>query len=265
MLWGLVPPLFFTAARQVLLTYVLPGLPGLAIATAVGLDAWMQSDDAHELHWLLRWHVAALGIAAVAAAVVAMACHGGRFGLAPTLVLAVGVLSMLGIALLTMLARGAARRQNIAALVVVLGLSAAVALAAAMFLYRSWIDDSNSAKAIVAEVYRDPAMRERTIAAPIGESIFSASYYVEVVYGGRFDHYAVPVKKEKGKEREADDETARDLLARPADEILLLKRSDWERLKSRLDGRLAPLAETVHWVACRRKVTGAVIPGEKAF
>ena len=49
LIWGLTPPLFFTLARQIVWTYVLPGLPGLAIATAVGLQAWMQSDDAARL------------------------------------------------------------------------------------------------------------------------------------------------------------------------------------------------------------------------
>ena len=37
LIWGLVPPLFFTLARQVVWTYVLPGLPGMAIATARGI------------------------------------------------------------------------------------------------------------------------------------------------------------------------------------------------------------------------------------
>ncbi len=251
LVWGLLPPLFFTAARQVVWTYVLPGLPGLAIATAVGLQAWMESDDAPELLALLKWHVIALGIVAVAAAVVAAAFYGGRFGLAPAGVLEVGGLSVAGIAVLGLVAWSAARRQNGAALVVLAGLSAAVVLAAGMCLFRSWIDDGFSAKAIVAEVYKDPAARQRLIAAPIGESMFSAAFYVEVVYHGRFDHYAVPVKREKGKEKEADAEMARDLLARPADEVLLLKRSDWERLKPRLNDRFVPLAQTAHWVACQ--------------
>jgi 4-amino-4-deoxy-L-arabinose transferase-like glycosyltransferase len=254
LLWGLVPPLFFTAARQITLTYVLPGLPGLAIATAVGLQGWMQSDDAPELLKLLKWHVAALGYMAVAAAIVAAVFYGGRFGLAPGGVLAVAALSVLGIAALGLLAQAAARRRDAAALLTIVGLSAAVVLAAAMCLFRPWIDDRFSAKAIVAEVFHtDPAVRERIIAAPIGESTFSASFYVEVVYRGRFDHYAVPVKREKGKETEADDETARDLLARPEGELLLLKRSDWERLESRLGGRFALLAQTPYWVACQRR------------
>ena len=74
----------------------------------------------------------------------------------------------------------------------------------------------------------------------------------------------MPVKREKGKEQEADEEAARDLLARPAGEPLLLKRSDWERLKPRLNDRFVPLAQTAHWVACQKKSKGTVIPGGKA-
>jgi len=35
--WGLAPAVFFTFARQVLPTYLAPGMAGLAVATAVGL------------------------------------------------------------------------------------------------------------------------------------------------------------------------------------------------------------------------------------
>ena len=51
LIWGLTPPLFFTPARQIVWTYVLPGLPGLAIATAVGppgLDAVRRCGKAAE-------------------------------------------------------------------------------------------------------------------------------------------------------------------------------------------------------------------------
>ena len=36
--WGLAPAVFFTPARQILATYLLPGLPGLAVAGALVLD-----------------------------------------------------------------------------------------------------------------------------------------------------------------------------------------------------------------------------------
>ena len=41
LLWGLAPCLFFTAAGNILWTYVLPGLPGLALAAA----AWLDRDE----------------------------------------------------------------------------------------------------------------------------------------------------------------------------------------------------------------------------
>ena len=49
LIWGLTPPLFFTLARQVVWTYVLPGFPGLAIAIAIGIERWMQSEKAPDL------------------------------------------------------------------------------------------------------------------------------------------------------------------------------------------------------------------------
>ena len=87
----------------------------------------------------------------------------------------------------------------------------------------------------------------------MGESTFSASLYVDVLYHGRFDHSTVQVKKERGKEKEADEETARQLLDRPRDEILLLKRRDWNRLKPRPEARFALVAETANWVACQQR------------
>jgi 4-amino-4-deoxy-L-arabinose transferase-like glycosyltransferase len=254
LIWGLVPPLFFTLARQVLYTYVLPGLPGLAIATAVVLERWLQSDAAADLLSLLKWHVAAIGCLGVAAAITAAVFPMGHFGLAPVAVLGAAALTVLVIAAVGWLALAAARRQDGAALTAIVGLAMAVAFTAVVFLLGSWkIDEPNSAKTILAEVAKDPAARQRTIAAPLGESTFSASFYVDVLYHGRFDHFSVQVKKEKGKEKEADEETARQLLDRPQEEILLLKRSDWDRLKPRLETRLVLVAETAHWVACQRR------------
>ena len=74
-----------------------------------------------------------------------------------------------------------------------------------------------------------------------------------MLYDGRFDHFTVQMKNEKGKEKEADEETARQLLDRPQDEILLLKRTDWDRLKPQLEARFVLVAETANWVACQQR------------
>ena len=72
----------------------------------------------------------------------------------------------------------------------------------------------------------------------------------------------MPVKREKGKEQEADEEAARDLLARPAGETLLLKRSDWERLKPRLNDRFVPLPRLrIGWRA-KRSRRGPLVRGQ---
>ena len=168
--------------------------------------------------------------------------------------LGAAALTVLLIAALGWLAQAIARRQDGAALTATVGLTWAVTFTAGVFLLGSWaVDEPQSAKTILAEVYKAPATRQRTIAAPLGESTFSASLYVDVLYHGRFDHFTVQVKKERGKEKEADEETARQLLDRPRDEILLLKRRDWNRLKPRLEARFALVAETANWVACQQR------------
>ena len=180
--------------------------------------------------------------------------YGGRLGLAPPAVLGIAALTLLAIAALIVPVRAVARRQDHTAAVALVGLAAAATFAAGFFLFRSWIDDQNSAKAIVAEVFaKDPAARQRPIAAPLGESTFSASFYVEAIYHGRFDHYAVKVIREKGKEKEADQQTARELLDRPRDEILLVKRRDWVCLTPWLGDGLVLTAQTANWVACQRR------------
>ena len=88
---------------------------------------------------------------------------------------------------------------------------------------------------------------------PIGESTFSASFYVDVAYQGRFDHYSMQVKKQKGKDAEADAETAPAIARLPRGEVLLLKRSDWTGLRTLLADGLEPVAETANWVAFRRR------------
>ena len=85
-------------------------------------------------------------------------------------------------------------------------------LTSAVCLFRSEIDNGYSTKVILAEVYKDPAARQRPVAVPLGESTFSASFYVDLLYQGHFDHFAVQVKRPKGQEAEADAETARQLL-----------------------------------------------------
>ena len=178
LIWGLVPPLFFTLARQVVYTYVLPGLPGLAIATAVVLERWMQSDAAADLLKLLKWHVVAIGGLGVAAAVTAATFPGGRFGLAPVAVLGAAALTVLLIAAFGWLAQAAARRQE-------RRVDCHRRTNLGGHLHRgcvpsgSWVvNEPHSAKTILAKVAKDPATRQRTIAAPLGESTFSASLFM---------------------------------------------------------------------------------------
>ena len=71
LVWGLLPPLFFTLARQVLWTYVLPGLPGMAVATAVALERWRRSEAEAGLLTALEHHFVAIAAVVGTAVVVA--------------------------------------------------------------------------------------------------------------------------------------------------------------------------------------------------
>lgn len=59
-IWGLVPALFFTMARQILITYMLPALPGLAIVTALVVMRVNSQRLAGAMKWLPRVVLAAM-------------------------------------------------------------------------------------------------------------------------------------------------------------------------------------------------------------
>jgi hypothetical protein len=235
LIWGLVPPLFFTFARQVLFTYVLPGFPALAIATAVGLDRWMASDAAAGLLRLLKWQLIATTLLAAAAAVAAVKMTEVTIPVATALALLVLVLDC-------MIWAGI-RRWGPAVLTPAVGLALAVGVTTGFFLLAPRIEEQKSAKIILGELYRQhPAARQRAVVVPFDESDYSVAYYAEVQFGGRFQGCPPGGNKLIGQ-----------LLDRRGDEIFLMRRVDWERLKPALSNRLVPLAQTAHWVACEGK------------
>ena len=95
------------------MTYVLPGLPGLAIATAVVLERWIESDAAADLINAAEmargrdWRLGAWRRQSRPPCL-----PGGRFGLAPVAVLGAAALTVLLIAALGWLAQAIARRQD---------------------------------------------------------------------------------------------------------------------------------------------------------
>lgn len=230
--WGLAPPLFFTLARQILVTYLVPGFAGLAVAAAVALDRWIESDAAPALGRWLKWHIAAIGLATVVGAIAAVA-NGDPIALAVALPVAT--------ACVVGLAWPVLRRGTPAALVGVLGLATSTALCATLFLIAPTVNDEHSAKLILAEVYRNPGAKDRPIVAPMTGDC-SPLFYSQAFFGGRFTY----------PEKEGS-HVVWERLDRHGREIFLFPRSDFARLKPDLAARLQSLAETLHWVACEEK------------
>ncbi|MBI5014003.1 MAG: glycosyltransferase family 39 protein [Deltaproteobacteria bacterium] len=232
LVWGLTPAFFFTFARQMLLTYLLPGLPGLAVAAAVALDRWIDSSAAPRLRRWLAWHVGLLCLAGLAAA-----AAGAVFG-APT-VLAIAVAA--AVAAVAWLGARSVRRGDAAGLLGALGVGAAIVLGGAVFLLAPRIDEQHSAKTVLAEVYRDPAAKARPVLMPFGEE-YSAAFYAEAVFGAPFEH------RPKGGAA-----LIQERLERGGAEIFLFKRKQWNRLEPTVAARLSVVAETPHWVAAEGK------------
>jgi 4-amino-4-deoxy-L-arabinose transferase-like glycosyltransferase len=230
-MWGLAPVVFFTFARQMVYTYLLPGLPGLAIAIAVGLDRWMESDAAPRLLAWLRWHFAMPALVAAGGIAVAV------FYQAPASSTA-AVLG--GLAVLGWLA-GASVRRGPAAALAALALATTVTFGAAMYLLAPVIDERYSTRTILAEVYHDPAAKQRPVVIPFAEA-YSADFYENVEFDGRLQHY----RPDRANLIER-------IIAQDGDEIFLLMREEWQKLDSELADQLAVIAQTTHWVACERK------------
>ena len=242
LIWGLVPPLFFTLARQVVWTYVLPGLPGMAIATAVALERWRRSDAAAGLLKALEHHFVAIA-AVVGTAILAASI---LFERSPTRTAA----SLAALAVLAWFAWRAARRWDIFALTAAVSLLMPLAFVLTVWLFGPRITDWNSAKTIVVKVYENLKDRQRPVLAPIGEANYSAGFYAETLYHGRFLYDSAEVSKAEVSK------LLPEILDRHDDAILLLKRHDWEDpeiLEPDLAARLRPIAYTHDWLACEKK------------
>jgi hypothetical protein len=139
----------------------------------------------------------------------------------------------------------AARRWGAAALVGTLGLAASGGLTAAVFLCGPVLDDQYSAKAIVQVLVANPATKDRPIVLPYGDTIYSAPFYLDAVFHGRFK----PCRAgEKG--------LVQKLLDAHGGEVFVFHAEGWSKLqekKPELAARLTPIARTDHWVACEEK------------
>jgi len=232
LVWSLTPTLFFTLARQILITYVVPGFAGLALATAVALDRWMESEGRPTLVRWLWGHLAVVSLGAIAGAFVAVA-RGAT--VAQAAILPLSTVCIVG------LAWPSHRRGLPTALVGVLGLATVALLCVTLFLIAPEVAEEYSAKQILTEVYRQPGAKERPLVTPLGW-VCSPLFYGQAMFGGRFV-YAGTVGSQVIRER----------LDRGGHELFLFTRNEFGRLRPTVAARLQPVAETKHWVACEEK------------
>ena len=243
LIWGLAPALFFTLARQVLFTYVLPGLPGLALATAVGLDRWMESEKAAGLRCMLRQHLLALPLLASIGIIACEILSVYRWKLAaPGQAVAVASGGVAGMVVLGIAAWWIARRWGSTAAVGMLGLMTAVIFTTALFLGGPLVDERQSAKVVLEKLYaQNPAAVARPVVVPLSDTTSSVPYYVQTVHHGTFKPCRVK-----------DADVIRGLLDGRGNEIFLLEKRDlheWNELGPKLLARFVLLVETEHWIA----------------
>jgi 4-amino-4-deoxy-L-arabinose transferase-like glycosyltransferase len=228
LLWGLAPAAFFTVTPQLLPAYMAPGLPGLALAAAVGLERWREAGGPGRLDRWLAAHALVMAAAAGGGAVVAARTGVGAAPVAAA-VAGAGVVSALIVARF--------RRRDLDGLLALVGIATAVALTAGMYLLAPGVGERHSAKPVLARLYRDPSRLPRPVTMPFGDD-YSAAFYSEAVFGGKFDHRA------PGR-----DERVRELIDAGSPDVLLFQRQHWERLAPALAARLEVVADTPHWVA----------------
>ena len=225
LLWALVPPAFFTFARQLLVTYLLPGFSGLAVLVGVAVAS---NDEAsrRRVAGLLRVQLAILALAGVALAVAAVRRTAPGVAVVAGLVGAVMLFVALSRAVRSGAGLAAAQAVGVAALVFL-----------ALMAARAELDDSLSAKTILARVARDPHLAERPIVLPLGEE-HSAEFYARVYLGRGIEHHTDV----------GEGLLAEELRSAPED-LLIVERPDWQRVAPELQAMARPVAETPNWLA----------------
>ena len=226
LIWALVPPLFFTFARQLLATYLLPGFAGLAVLAGVALAAKRDGDPSPPFSVLLRWQVIVSALATGGLAV--YAARRGSQGLAP-LAAALSVVLLLSALVRTF--------RSVPVLVGVQAVGVAALVFLTVAVARPGLDDRLSAKAILEQVAQDNRLDGKSLVFPLGEE-HSAEFYAHLCLGREIEHHP---------------DTGRDLLAeklRPgSNELLFVERDAWQRVDADLRDRAEIVAQTPNWVA----------------
>jgi 4-amino-4-deoxy-L-arabinose transferase-like glycosyltransferase len=224
LIWGLMPALFFTFCRQILVTYLLPGFPGLALATAVIADRWLDSDEAGTLLKGLRGTCLGLGVLVI-------------IGLAAELVLGVAPWVIAGTLLAALafftVGRNGHQRADAPSLFAAMGQGTALLVAIGIVTAAPWVEEAFSTKTILAAVARLPE--------------YSADFYQEAWLGRRLERDSHKQLKQLVDKVQASNR-----------EVFVFRRNDWQNLEGAIRDSLSPITETAHWVACRGNLAGHV-------
>jgi 4-amino-4-deoxy-L-arabinose transferase-like glycosyltransferase len=230
--WGLTPAVFFTAARQILITYMLPGFPGLALATAVLLVRWAESERAAVLLRGLRIFAAGLG-ALLAVALIAQIVLGSLWPLLALTLIAVGIFAVLLLI--------GVRRSDSGVLLTAVGFGSPLLVATFMIAVAPAVNESFSTKTILATAAQLPGSADREVFFPLTDD-YSAEFYQEAFLGGRLEHQHHKCLALLAQKLQA-----------PAPELFIFRRNAWEELEPAVRASLEPATETSHWVACRSR------------
>lgn len=231
--WGLTPALFFTAARQILFTYLLPGFPGLALATAVVLVRWMESEQRQSMLMGLRVMSASLAILLAVGFAMEIVFRSSAATLALTL-LAVSVFGAL-------LFYGQ-RHRHFGSLLSAIGLGVPLIISVFLAAIGPRIDESFSTKAILTAISQVVPASEQVLNFPFSDS-YSADFYEATVLRGRIDHHA----------RQGIEYFQTEIRAE-ARKIFVIDTRNWQQLDPPIRDEVVPLIETPHWIACRIKI-----------
>ncbi len=226
--WGVTPAVFFTLCRQILVTYVVPGFAGLALAAAVVLVRWLQSTEKAELLRLLR-------VSTVCSTFLLLVAFAGE------LIYPVSPVEFVGFLAAASLCFAAAwfghQRGDGMILSSAVGMGIPLFMTMVLSSGSTLINDAYSTKTIVAQGAGLTKARGLPIVLPMGDEN-SANFYVEACYEGRIVRHT--------------DRGASCVLERveqSPQEILVFKRKHWRSLNPEVRRGLYPVTETGHWVA----------------
>jgi hypothetical protein len=226
LIWSLVPPVFFTFARQLLATYLLPGFAGLAVLAGVALAGQRDGGPRSPFSLLLRWQVTVSALAAGGLAV-----YAGRRGEPALATVAAALGALLLLSALVRSLRGVPGLVGVQAV----GVAALIFLAVAVA--RPALDDRLSAKTILQRAAHDTRLEGRPLVFPLSEE-HSADFYAHLYLGRETEHHP---------------DTGKALLTeklRPgSNDVLFVKRDAWQRLDADLRARAEIVAQTPNWVA----------------